>query len=78
MKTMDTDTREVISAMTCAQDLPYEERKRQYASLGRVINREANPALVAKYRMASDGERLLFQIYFESNSLFLFVYHLFM
>lgn len=69
MKTLDSETREAIAGMTCAQDLPYEERKRQYASLGRVINREANPALVAKYKMANDGERLLFQICFESNSL---------
>ncbi len=61
MKTIDDETKAAISDMTSASELPYDERKRQYASLGRAINREANPALVAKYRMASDGERFLTQ-----------------
>jgi len=59
MKNIDEDTKLAISSMTCPADLPADERKRQYASLGRAINREANPALVAKYRMANDGERFL-------------------
>ena len=65
MKTIDEETKAAISGMTSAADLPYDERKRQYASLGRAINREANPALVAKYRMANDGERFLTQTIYE-------------
>lgn len=36
-----------------------QERKRQYAALRRAVYREAPPALVAKFSLASDGERFL-------------------
>lgn len=59
MKALDQVTKEAISNMSVPSDLPYAERKRQYASLGRAINRDANPGLIAKYKMASDTERFL-------------------
>lgn len=36
-----------------------KERKRQYAALRRQIVKEASPALLAKFNLCSDGERLL-------------------
>ena len=45
--------------MTKPSDLEYSERKRQYSALRRAIIKDANPALVAKFSLASDGERLL-------------------
>ena len=56
---MDEATREKIAKMTKPQDMPYEERRRQYAALGRAIKRDAPPEVAAKYSMASDPERLL-------------------
>ena len=60
LKDLDDTTKAAIASMSSASEMPYTERKRQYAGLGRAINREANPALVAKYKMASDSERSLY------------------
>ena len=60
LKDLDDTTKAAIASMSSASEMPYAERKRQYAGLGRAINREANPALVAKYKMASDSERSLY------------------
>ncbi|CAK9088996.1 UBA domain-containing protein [Durusdinium trenchii] len=43
--------------MSKPSDMPYEERKRQYAAMRRQIYREAPPALLAKYSLAPDAER---------------------
>ena len=45
--------------MSKPSDMPYEERKRQYAALRRAIHRDASPALLAKFSLANDGERFL-------------------
>ena len=45
--------------MTKPSDIEYSERKRQYSALRRAIIKDANPALIAKFSLASDGERLL-------------------
>ena len=42
----------------CTQDIPRDERKRQYAALRRAILKNANPALTAKFSLCDDGERL--------------------
>lgn len=44
--------------MSKPSDMDADERKRQYAALRRSIHRDAPPALVAKFQLASDGERL--------------------
>ena len=54
---LDSAQKEAISNMTKPSDLDYSERKRQYSSLRRAIQKEANPALVAKFQMANDSER---------------------
>ena len=36
-----------------------EERKRQYEAMRRLIIKEANPALTAKFSLCSDADRLL-------------------
>ena len=44
--------------MSCAVlTLVNKERKRQYSALRRAVYREAPPALVAKFSLATDGER---------------------
>lgn len=49
--------RQEIESMTSSADMPYEERKRQYAALRRAIHADANPALICKFKMANDAER---------------------
>ena len=39
------------------QEIPRDERKRQYAALRRAILKNANPALTAKFSLCDDGER---------------------
>ena len=48
-----------LAAMTSASDMEPGERKRQYSALRRAIYKDASPALVAKFSLAADGERLL-------------------
>ncbi|CAE7804634.1 unnamed protein product [Symbiodinium sp. CCMP2456] len=43
--------------MTSCKDMPYKERKRQYAALRRAILKKNNPALTAKFSLCSDGDR---------------------
>ena len=45
--------------MTSASDMETGERKRQYSALRRAIYKDASPALVAKFSLATDVERLL-------------------
>ena len=45
--------------MVHCQDMPYKERKRQYAALRRAILKKNNPALTAKFSLCSDGDRCL-------------------
>lgn len=56
---MDQTTKDAIAAMTVPQDMAPDERKRQYAALGRAIRRDAPPEVVAKFSMATDPERLI-------------------
>ncbi|CAE7586987.1 unnamed protein product, partial [Symbiodinium microadriaticum] len=46
-----------IMEMTSPQDIPREERKRQYSALRRAILRSANPALTAKFSLCDDDSR---------------------
>ena len=61
-KTFDEEAAKKIEAMSKPSDMPYEERKRQYAAMRRQIYREAPPALLAKYSLAPDAERSLASI----------------
>ena len=48
-----------IQPVVCCQEMPYKERKRQYAALRRAILKKNNPALTAKFSLCSDGDRYL-------------------
>ena len=50
------------AAMSASEDMPYQERKKCYAHVGRVMRRaDTDPALVAKYEMLrSDVDRFNF------------------
>ena len=48
-----------LEGMSSCQDMPYEERKRQYAALGGAVKTYNSPQLSAKYKLASDSERFL-------------------
>ena len=43
--------------LSALQDMPRDERKRQYAALRRAILKSANPALTAKFSLCDDCER---------------------
>ena len=51
------DQKAAIREMTSASQMPYEERKRQYAALRRAVYTDASPELVAKYKLSNDAER---------------------
>ena len=58
-KVFDEETKKKIGEMSKPSDMPSDERKRQYAALRRVIYKEASPALLAKFNLCPDAERLL-------------------
>lgn len=39
------------------KEMPRDERKRQYAAVGRALRSEGNPALLAKWTLSNDLER---------------------
>ena len=49
--------KEEISSMASPNCMDTDERKRQYAAMGRAIHKAANPTLLAKYQLCSDTER---------------------
>lgn len=57
LKVPDPETLESVQAMSSASEMPREERKRQYAALGRAVKSSCNPALIQKMKMCSDSER---------------------
>lgn len=57
IRAVTDDQRQEIESMTSSADMPYDERKRQYAALRRAIHLDASPALVCKFKMANDTER---------------------
>ena len=56
---LSDEQKQQVADMTKPSDIEYSERKRQYSALRRAIIKDANPALIAKFSLASDGERLL-------------------
>ena len=59
MKELTEEQKQELEAMSKPSDMDPSERKRQYSALRRAIHKDANPALVAKFSLASDTERSL-------------------
>ena len=57
MDSLSLEEKEKIAAMSRPADMPYDERKRQYAALRRDIVKSASPELLAKFSFATDRER---------------------
>ena len=56
---LSQDQKDELASMSVSSDMDPGERKRQYSALRRAIYKDASPALVAKFSLATDGERLL-------------------
>ena len=63
MKEPTEEQKEKIAKLQKPSDLPADERKRQYAAMRRSFHRDASPALLAKFSMATDAERFLDMIF---------------
>ena len=59
VKEFDEEAKKAISEMSKPSDMAPDERKRQYAAMRRAIYKEASPALLAKFNLCPDAERLL-------------------
>ena len=46
-----------IESMASPAEMDYAERKRQYAAMRRAIHKSAEPALLAKFQLSTDGDR---------------------
>ena len=57
MTQLSDQQKEEIQSMASPNCMDADERKRQYAAMGRAIHKEANPTLLAKYQLCSDTER---------------------
>ncbi|CAL1148369.1 unnamed protein product, partial [Cladocopium goreaui] len=56
-KVLTEEEKAKIQAMQKPSEMPYDERKRQYAAMRRAIYKDAKPELVAKFSLANDKER---------------------
>jgi hypothetical protein len=59
MTNLSDEQKREISSMASPQEMNSDERKRQYAAMGRAIHKTANPTLLAKYQLCSDTERFV-------------------
>ncbi len=59
MTTLSDEQKNDLLSMSKASDMDPDERKRQYSALRRAIYKDASPALVAKFSLATDAERFL-------------------
>ncbi|CAL1154720.1 unnamed protein product [Cladocopium goreaui] len=57
VKELTEEQKQELASMSKPSDMDPSERKRQYSALRRAIIKDANPALVAKFSLASDAER---------------------
>ena len=60
IKALTEEQKEAIRSLQTPQDLPYPERKRQFAALGRRLERPCPPGVLQKWEAAkTDDEKLL-------------------
>eukprot|EP00434_Breviolum_minutum_P010436 symbB.v1.2.009202.t2/scaffold580.1/size320225/4 len=57
MTQLSQSQKDALSDMASPSCMDAGERKRQYAALGRAINKSCNPQLLAKYQLCNDSER---------------------
>lgn len=57
MTSLTQEQKDNISQMSSPKEMDADERKRQYSALRRAIRSSANPALLNKFEMSTDGER---------------------
>ena len=64
IKVLSEEQKEAIRSLQKPQDLPYPERKRQFAALGRRLERPCPPGVLQKWEAAkTDDEKLLSPIF---------------
>lgn len=71
MKELTEEQKQELASMSKPSDMDPSERKRQYSALRRAIIKDANPALVAKFSLASDAERPLICNHFVQRIIYL-------
>lgn len=66
IKALSEEQKEAIRSLQKPQDLPYPERKRQFAALGRRLEKPCPPGVLAKWEAATtdDAKPLTFQFMF--------------
>ena len=66
IKALSDEQKEAIRSLQKPQDLPYPERKRQFAALGRRLEKPCPPGVLAKWEAATsdDAKPLACQIIF--------------
>lgn len=59
LQDLTQEQKDKIAMMSSPSEMPYEERKRQYAALRRSVASSCKPALLAKFSLSNDAERLV-------------------